>query len=154
MVEMLLIVIYLTIITFAALQLVIMVTNDLSMNEAAFALSRVAIVSKTRDVEFKIKKASLIFSLKDVYVTGLNFLLCDLSGETKRAGQEQSHGNVRVYNMDINYIQCVMFGSLLSGSRIASAGTNNMIRSTSCSRMVKSPEEDYYDKAYPCAGKF
>ena len=55
MVETLLSTVLLTIIVFAALQPVIMVVNDISMNEKVFAMSRVAVVTKKAEADSKIK---------------------------------------------------------------------------------------------------
>ena len=150
MIETLLSTVFLTIMAFAALQLVIMIVNDICMNEAAFTLSRVCMVSKTPDIEGRIKKLAPIFTIKDVYLKSMGFDPYKLPTETQGQTGAHSGTNVMVYNMNIRYFQNIMFGNLLGGNGV----TANMINDTARARTVKSPQEEYYDKAYSGAPNF
>jgi hypothetical protein len=154
MVETLITTVFLTIIVFAALQLVIMIVNDLSMNEKVFAMSRVAVVSKTAEVDNKMKWISTLFLLPDVKLSGFHFVPYEVPVEGKSVSGSHSGTKAQIYNTSIKYVQSVMFGNLLSGSQIMSIGNVNLIKNTARARMVKSPDEDYYDKAYPGAPNF
>jgi hypothetical protein len=148
LVETLLTTVFLTIIAFAALQLVIMVVNDMSMNEKVFAMSRVAVVSKSAEVDKKIQIVSTLFLLPDVKLSGCNFVPYEVPVEGKSVSGSHAGTKVQIYSTTIKYVQSVMFGSLLSGSQIMSIGNVNLIKNTARARMVKSPDEEYYDKAY------
>ena len=154
MTETLITTVFLTVIAFAALQLVIMVVNDISMNEKVFAMSRVAVVSKSGEVSGKIQFVSTLFLLPDVSLAGYNFVPYEVPVEGKSVSGIHSGTSVQIYSTTIKYAQSVMFGSLLSGSQIMSIGNVNLIKNTARARMVKSPDEDYYDKAYPDAPNF
>ena len=153
MVETLITTVFLTIIAFATMQLVIMVVNDLTMNEAAFAISRVAVVSKTDEVPTKTRIAAALVVLTQINPNNINFIAYDVPVEGKDIPGSHS-GNVAKYSTTVKYVQSIMFGSLLSGSQIMSIGNVNLIKNTSRAWMVKSPDEDYYDKAYPDAPNY
>ena len=154
LVETLLTTVSLTIIVFAAVQLMIMVVNDLTMNEAAFAISRVAVVSKQNDVSSRTRIASAYLVLSRIDVKNIAFAAYDLRVEGKDSPGSHKDRTVKTYSTTIKYVQSVMFASLLSGPKILSFGNVNLIKSASRSWMVKSPDEDYYDKAYPDAPTF
>ena len=58
MVETLISTVFLAILVIASIQLVIMVVNDLIANEAAYSISRVAVVSKDNDLNNKTRIAA------------------------------------------------------------------------------------------------
>jgi hypothetical protein len=148
MVETLITTVFLTVIAFAALQLVIMVVNDMTMNEKAFAISRVAVVTKSDELERKINLVSALFLIPDLKLAGCNFVPYEVPVYGKSVPGSHSGTSVQVYNTTIKYVQSVMFGSLLGGSQIMSIGNVNLIKNTARARMIKSPDEEYYDKAY------
>ena len=156
MVETLLSTVFLIIITFAALQLVIMVVNDLIMNEAVFALSRVAVVSKKDDVKKNTFLASAVVLATQAKLNGNNitFAAYDVPVDGRDVPGSHSGTTVQIYNSTVKYIQSVMFGYLFSGPQIMSIGNTNVLKCASRARMVKSPDEDYYDKAYNGAPNF
>ncbi|MCX5781623.1 MAG: hypothetical protein NT145_02810 [Elusimicrobia bacterium] len=156
MIETLLSTVFLTIVVFAGIQLVIMVVNDLIANEAAFAISRVAVVSKTdKDVKAKTLASALFLFMNEISSGKLDFVPYNVPVDYVTL--EGAHINERTnrpkeiksYNTRLKYLQSIMFGKLLSGSTILSIGNTNVKRNTSRAWMVKSPDEDYYDKSYP-----
>lgn len=154
MIETLISTVCLVIITFAALQLVIMVVNDLAMNEASFAISRVAVVSKEIDVKQNTFTASGIVLVPQTNLNNMNFAAYDVPVDGKQIPGSHSGTAVQIYNSTVKYIQSVMFGSLFSGQQIMSIGNTNVLKCAARARMVKSPDEDYYDKAYNGAQNF
>jgi hypothetical protein len=154
MVETLITTVFLTILAFAALQLVIMVVNDLTMNEAVFAMSRVAVVTKKDEVDTKLREVSLLFLLPDVNLSNPNFIPYEVPVEGKGVSGSHSGTSVQIYSTTIKYLQAVMFGSFFSGPQTLTLGNTTVLKCVARARMVKSPDEDYYDKAYPNAPNF
>ena len=87
-------------------------------------------------------------------MSGFNFVPYEVPVEGKSVQGSHSGTTVQIYNTTIKYVQSVMFSSLLSGSQIMSISNTNLIKNTARARMIKSPDEDYYDKAYPNAPDF
>ena len=154
MVETLITTVFLTIVAFAALQLVIMVVNDMSMNEAAFAASRVAVVSKGTEIEEKMRNVAAVLLAPEFVSAGRD--LIPQVPEVQGASVAGIHSGtyVQICSTNIKYMQRIMFGPLLGGPRIMSNGNVTFLKNTARAKMVKSPDEEYYDKAYPNAPNF
>jgi hypothetical protein len=159
LVESLFIVIILTGVFFAALQLCIMVVDDMVCNETAFSAMRAAVVAPARKMSSTVKNISKDLLLPHAY-TRLSIMLDEttLWHDTIAGRDIRDHcGNaVQKYDVGVKYTVRVMFASLLqpfSNSVFFSGGTGTFSR-VATARMVKSPDEDFYCKAYPNARPF
>jgi len=152
MVETLLSTVFLCILIIASIQMIIMVVNEMIANEAAFSISRVAVVSKESDMSAKTRMAFL-------YLFGTNYNLSNMSfipyenPEQATEVQPQHTSNyespIYIYNTSIKYIQSLMFGYLFTGNSGLSIGGINVMKCAARARMVKSPDEKFYDRSYP-----
>lgn len=159
MVESMFIVLVLTAVFFAALQLCIMAVDDMVCNEAAFSALRVGIVTPARQLSKTVKETAFILLLPHV-----NSALSIIPGETKIwhekiAGKDmRDHGGNVVHKYDINvyYTMRLMFSSLLRplNRAVLLGGGIPFVERTASARLVKSPDEEFYYKAYPGARPF
>jgi len=85
--------------------------------------------------------------------SNIGLVAYDIPVDGKPTPGNHSNTTVQIYNTTVKYIQSVMFGYLFSGPQIMSIGSTNVLKCAARARMVKSPDEDYYDKAYPDAPK-
>lgn len=156
MVETLLIITILTAMAFAALQLCIVVVDDVFCNEAAFSAVRSAIVSPQSEKE-KCTKDTARFLLIPHAIFFNNLIYDDthLWDNTIAGKDVRDHGGVyiRKYNANIEYRILLAMASLLKPSQGFAPGTASM-NHVARARMVKSPDEAYYFKAYPHARPF
>ena len=172
MVETLLVIIFMTIIFFASIQFFLVAVYWLRANEAVHSVLRCAIVSKGSTIagadgqnpqSIATTAANLIFS-RDTIV---NVKLWDkepygASGIDHSSGNSEQGAIVRTFGAHIYYIQKLMFGSIFGGlssgfgsNQFLSVSKRNGLPSGAAhSRMVKSPDWRYYDKAYPQADEF
>ncbi len=142
MVETLLSTVFLAILVIASIQLVIMVVNDLIANEAAYSISRVAVVSKDNDINNKTRMAEAYLL---AWITNSRFIPNGAPVKDSISAQAAHNGNpLNINTTSIKYIQRLMFGSFFTGSSF-----NNILKCTARARMVKSPDEDFYDKSFP-----
>ena len=172
MVETLLVIIFITIIFFAAIQFFMVAVYWLRANEAAHSVLRCAIVSKGSTIagadgqnpqNSATVAANLIFSGDTI----VNAKLWDkepygASGIDHSSGNNAQGAIIRTFGVHIYYIQKLIFGSIFG--RLSSGYGSNQFLSVSKrsgipsgaahSRMVKSPDWRYYDKAYPQADEF
>ncbi|OGS17263.1 MAG: hypothetical protein A2219_00195 [Elusimicrobia bacterium RIFOXYA2_FULL_50_26] len=156
LIESALIIFMLTAILFASLQLCILVINNLIANEAAFTVNRIAVVTEggTDAVKMKIQLAAIALFLPHVSFERPSFLpelasFYESDGE-KEAGVYESGGTLVRRSIEIRYLNKIMFGSLLNpvGNAGFLSGGINVMQNTASSRMIKSPDEPYYKRAY------
>ena len=172
MVETLLVIIFMTIIFFAAIQFFLVAVYWLRANEVAHSVLRCAIVSKGSTIEgadgqnpqnIATATANLIFSGDTIVSTKLwDKEPYGASGIDHSSGNNAQGSIIRTFGAHVYYMQKLMFGSIFGG--LSSGFGNNQFLSVSKrsglpsgaahSRMVKSPDWRYYDKAYPEADKF
>ncbi|MCX5778955.1 MAG: hypothetical protein NTU66_07065 [Elusimicrobia bacterium] len=159
LVESLFITVIITAVFFAAVQLCIMAVDDMLCNEAAFSAIRAGVVTPARDMRDVVKKVSDTILLPHSY-TRLSIILDDNTlWHDTIAGQDiRDHGGAAVqkYDVGIKYTVRIMFASLMqpfTQSVFFSGGKRTLSRVASA-RMVKSPDEEYYYKAYPKAPVF
>ena len=142
MVETLISTVFLAILVIASIQLVIMVVNDLIANEAAYSISRVAVVSKDNDLNNKTRIAATYLL---TWNTNSRFIPNGAPVIEPMNIQAAHNGNpLNINTTSIKYIQRLMFGSFFMGSSF-----NNIMKCTARARMVRSPDEDFYDKSFP-----
>jgi hypothetical protein len=159
MVETLFVIIIFTAAAFAGIQLCIIAVDDMISNEAAFTAMRSAVVSKQANMQNTASQTAL--QLIVPHCTGLNNLLYQ---ETKvwndavlgKKMYDHSGFEIMKYNTNIRYQVRIMFASLLRPLHSFSflSGGVPMVSQTARARMIKSPDEAYYYKAFPDADNF
>lgn len=154
LVETLLTTVMLTIITFAAIQLCIIVVNMLISNEAAFALARVAAVAPTQDdVNNNTRLSAGFILLNQVSLNNFSYLPYDIPYREKQFGNYEG-SSIKGISIQLKYLSNIMFASYLSGSTLYSLGGIHLLKGSAVSPMVKSPDENFYVRAYPNAPNF
>ncbi|MBN1824421.1 MAG: hypothetical protein JW803_08890 [Endomicrobiales bacterium] len=155
MVETLLVIMIITLIGFAAIEMSIMVVNDIISNEAAFSINRVAIVAKESQMKRKTYTAAAFLLGKQLVQNVGNFNHMPYRMEIKKAQFTGPHNRQDVFATKIilNYVARISFGSLFGGE-VFSIGNVKFKNKAYNASMVKSPDEEFYDKAYPGASKF
>jgi hypothetical protein len=111
-------------------------------------------VSKTDQITPKTRAAAGLILAGNINLKYLTFVPYDVPINGKDIQSSHSGAKAQVYNTSIKYVQSIMFGSLLSGPRIMPIGNINLVKNAARARMVKSPDEEYYYKAYPEAPNF
>ena len=162
LIESAIIILMLTAILFASLQLCILVINSLIANEAAFTVNRISVVTAggTDAVKQKIQLAAVALFLPHVSFERPSFLpeLASFyeSDEQKEPGVYESGGRLVRHSIEIRYLNKIMFGSLLNPGNMAGflSGGINVMQNTASSRMIKSPDEPYYKRAYKGAKEY
>ena len=167
----LMIVIFLSAVTFAMIQVGLITINSLIMNEAAFSTARVAIIAeRDKDAEDITKLAAFFLTAPHLSPSNLILLGTSTSGKNPLdeapEDYEKSDKQIRTYKTSIKYTAKLMFSGIIqplfgdfdpfvvSGGRIGSffsPSVSYMYPVTACARMVKSPDRSYYHRAYPDA---
>ncbi len=138
-----------TVFMFAAIQACIMVVDDMYVNFAAFNAVRTVSVTENKNITKAAKKAVsdalFAYNLQSASI----FSYETTNWNEKILGNElKDHAgtDIKKHNVKVGYAVNVMFGKLFdpTGSR----------RQSARARMVKSPDEQYYRKAYPNAKEF
>ncbi len=154
LVETLLTTVMLTVVVFAAIQFCVIIVNMLIANEAAFSVSRVAVVAANDEALKKNTQWAALFLLaRHVSLGNFQFIPDDIPVDKKTLAACHKT-EIQAYNAHLKYSSNIMFGRFLGGSRIYSIGTIHLLKGAACSRMIKSPDEKYYNKAYPDAAEF
>jgi len=172
MIETLLVIILMTIIFFAAIQFFLVAVYWLRANEAAHSVLRCSIVSKGSTIagadgqtpqNSATVAANLIFFGDTIAIAKLwDKDPYGVSGIDHSSGNNAQGAIVRTFGAHIYYAQKLMFGSMfgrlssgLGSTQFLSVSNRSGLPSGAAhSRMVKSPDWRYYDKAYPEADKF
>jgi hypothetical protein len=150
-----------TALMFGLIQVCILVVNDMLYNEVSFSATRAVSVTKEKDIQIFSKKTVNKLLITSGLVSGLLFADIEQDGRNtdKEAKTTNWEGtilgenivghdgtNIKKYNVKINYKTRLMFYKLFGG---------NLFRQQSArARMIKSPDVEYYDKAYPDAKTF
>jgi hypothetical protein len=172
MVETLLVIIFMTIIFFAAIQFFLVAVYWLRANEAAHSVLRCSIVSKGSTIagadgqnpqNSATVAANLIFFGDTIAIAKLwDKDPYGVSGIDHSSGNNAQGAIVRTFGAHIYYAQKLMFGSMfgrlssgLGSTQFLSVSNRSGLPSGAAhSRMVKSPDWRYYNKAYPQAEEF
>jgi hypothetical protein len=159
LVESLFITVIMTAVFFAALQLCIMVVDDMICNEAAFSAMRAGVVTPARNLSATVKNVSENMLFPHTYTHKSITLDESTLWHDTIAGQDiRDHSDraVEKYDVGIQYSIHIMFASLLQpfSQSVFFGGGRRVIERVASARMVKSPDEDYYYKAYPNAQPF
>jgi hypothetical protein len=179
MLESLIVISFISIFALAFIQLCLIVIDDISANEAAFTAMRSAAVTKQkfRAKEAKDRAQKYLLSFYPLSINSKGIIWTDRSlveqffkrgqgsdGEVIEDSQDDLHfiaiwsgrkkakdygGNeIKKQTVKIYYYTRVIFGSLFPNT------IRNRRFQSSRNRMLPSPDEDFYDKAYPNAKKF
>ena len=150
LIEGLLITVIVTVLLFAAIQVCIVVVEDMYANYAAFYATRKVIVAENKNIADVASKtvrkffAPYMLSSKSI----LNYKTTHWD-ETILGNKKEDHsGNqIKKHNVKIAYDTRIIFYKLFN--------LFVPIREQSArARMVKSPDRDFYNKAYPGAKNF
>jgi hypothetical protein len=153
-----------TIILFATIQICIIVVDQLICNEAAFQVARSLTVCEIKGKdERKVlpKQAALVV----VPILGLQLSLnnlqfvptgIDFKKNPNSLGIDNENMNITAYNIDLHYLVNTMVIKLIDPLSQSSYSYNgiNLLKQYVRARMVKSPDETYYRKAYKDAQPF
>ncbi len=134
---------------FAAIQVCIIAVDDMYLNYSAFSATRKIVVTKSKKISDTAKQtvskllvsytlnSKSIFNYKtthwDENILGNKIL--DHSGK-----------QINKHNIKIGYYAKIMFGKFFNSSYYREQSAR--------ARMIKSPDEDFYNKAYPEAKEF
>ena len=135
---------------FAALQVCIIATDDMYFNFASFAATRKAVISENKNI---LKNAKQIvngiivpYQIKSISVMSYKVTHWheQILGKTNR---DHSGSTLDKHNIKIAYTAKIMFYRLFS--------LFTPLRTQSArARMVKSPDQNFYNRAYPDAQEF
>jgi superfamily II RNA helicase len=154
-IEGLIAVMVITIFMFALIQVCIIVVNDTLYNEVAFMATRAVSVAKHSQIKDTAQKvADKMFQLNGLSSKNIDNSTDDDGSKTTNwdgtvLGKDiKDHNgvNLKKYNVKIKYNMKVIFASLFDSSRTRTQWSR--------ARMIKSPDEEYYYKAYPGAKEF
>ena len=149
LIETLIITVFFITMGFATLQLIVLAITHMTCNEATFSAARVAMVSN-RDVNTNIR-ISLTYALFGQFPNGQLIPSVSNPPSAKPVSVEGlGQNDIQIKDVTFNYFVKVMFSSLFNSLGLNTGFTNG----TSNVRTVISPGADYYDKAYPGAGRF
>lgn len=135
---------------FAALQVCILVTDDMYFNFASFAATRKAIVSENKNILNNAKKivSGIIIPYQIKSISVISYKVThwheQILGKTNK---DHSGSTLDKHNIKILYTAKTMFYRLFN--------LFTPVRTQSArARMVKSPDQKFYNKAYPDAKEF
>ncbi len=144
-----------TVIMFALIQVCVIVVNDVLYNETAFITTRAVIVTPAAKIRDRAQKVAE----KAAMLNGLKFNNIEDSSENDGAKATNWNGtvlgadikdhsgiNLKKYNVKLKYKMKTMFAAILGEQRTRTQWAR--------ARMIKSPDEDFYYRAYPQAREF
>jgi hypothetical protein len=138
-----------TVLMFAAIQVCIIVTDDMFLNYSAFSAARKIVVTKNKEISDTAKQtvskillpymlnSRSIFNYKTTHWDE-NILGNKISDHSKR--------QINKHNVKIGYYERIMFARFFNSLFYREQSAR--------ARMVKSPDEQFYNKAYPNAKEF
>ena len=138
-----------TVLMFAAIQVCIIVVDDMYLNYSAFSATRQIVVTKGKDISDTAKQT--VSKLLTPYMLNSKSILNYKTthwDENILGNKILDHSDKQVnkHNVKIGYNAKVMFGRFFDSAYYREQSAR--------ARMVKSPDEDFYNKAYPTAKEF
>lgn len=139
-----------TIFMFCAIQVCIMVVDDMFANFSAFYATRKIVVTKTKDItniaKDTVTKLFVPYMLKSASIKYYKTTHWD---ENILGNNIVDHSNkqIKKHNVKIGYYINIMFPKLFGY-------VSNYREQSARARMVKAPDEEFYNKAYPNAKEF
>lgn len=139
-----------TIFMFCAIQVCIMVVDDMYANFSAFYATRKVVISQTKDISNTAKqvvsKLFVPYMLDSVSIKNYKTTHWD---ENILGNNIVDHSGKQInkHNVKIAYYTKIIFPRLFGN-------ISNYREQSARARMVKSPDEQFYNKAYPNAREF
>lgn len=138
-----------TVLMFAAIQVCIIVVDDMFLNYSTFSATRKIVVTKSKEISDTAKETVSKFLTPYMLSSNSVFYYKTTHWDEDILGKkitDHSNKQIHKHNVKVGYYTKIMFGrffdSLFYREQSARA------------RMVKSPDEKFYTKAYPDAKEF
>ncbi|MGE4384712.1 MAG: hypothetical protein AB7E39_02450 [Endomicrobiaceae bacterium] len=138
-----------TIFMFGAIQVCIMCVDDMFVNFVAFRATRKISVTKRKQINNTAKQSvSKILSIYSLNSNSIRDYKTTHWDEEVLGNKIKDHHNssINKHNVKIGYDVKIMFGRLFNASSYRHQSAR--------ARMIKSPDEEYYNRAYPDAKEF
>ncbi len=139
-----------TIFMFCAIQVCVMVVDDMFANYSAFYATRKVVVSKTKDITNVAKNTVSKFFIAYIAKSAIIIHYKTTHWDDTILGNnivDHSNKQIKKHNVKIAYGMNIIFPKLF--------GRFLPYREQSArARMIKSPDEEFYNKAYPDAREF
>ena len=138
-----------TVLMFAAIQVCIIVTDDMFLNYSAFSAARKIVVTKNKEIADTAKETvsklltAYMLSSKSVFYYKTTHWDEDILGNKIL---DHSNKKINKQNVKVGYNTRIMFGQFFNSLFYREQSAR--------ARMVKSPDEEFYNKAYPDAKEF
>lgn len=138
-----------TVLMFAAIQVCIIVTDDMFLNYSAFSATRKIVVTKNKEIADTAKETvsklltAYMLSSKSVFYYKTTDWDEDILGNKIL---DHSNKKINKHNVKVGYNTRIMFGQFFNSLFYREQSAR--------ARMVKSPDEEFYNKAYPDAKEF
>lgn len=141
--------IIITVFMFCAIQVCIMVVDDMFLNYTAFCATRKIVVTKNKEIsdiaKQTVSKLVMPYKLKSA---SIKYYKTTHWNENILGNKVLDHSNkeIKKHNVKIAYHTKIMFSRLF--------GYMFYREQSARARMIKSPDEQFYNKAYPNAKEF
>ena len=138
-----------TVLMFAAIQVCIIVVDDMYLNYSAFSATRKIVVTKSKDISDTAKQT--VSKLLTAYMLNSKSIFNYKTthwDENILGNKISDHSGKQInkHNVKIGYYSKIMFGRFFKSLYYREQSAR--------ARMIKSPDEDFYNKAYPNAKEF
>lgn len=138
-----------TILMFAAIQVCIIVVDDMYLNYSAFSATRKVIVTKNKEISDTAKQTVSKLLMPYMLNSKSIFEYKTTHWDENILGNkilDHDRKQINKHNVKIGYYAEVMFGQFFNSVSYREQSAR--------ARMIKSPDEDFYNKAYPNAKEF
>ena len=138
-----------TILMFAAIQVCIIVVDDMYLNYSAFSATRKIVVTKGKDISNTAKQtiSKLLLSYMSNSKSIFNYKTTHWDENILGKKVLDHDGKqIKKHNVKVGYYVRIMFGKFFNSAYYREQSAR--------ARMIKSPDEDFYNKAYPNAKEF
>ena len=138
-----------TVLMFAAIQVCIVVVDDMYLNYSAFSATRKIVVTKSKNISDTAKQTVSKILLPYMLNSQSLFNYKTTHWDEDILGNkisDHSEKQIHKHNVKIGYYARIMFGRFFNSLYYREQSAR--------ARMIKSPDEDFYNKAYPDAKEF
>ncbi|MBR3627803.1 MAG: hypothetical protein IKN42_03020 [Elusimicrobia bacterium] len=138
-----------TVLMFVVIQVCIIVVDDMYLNYSAFSATRKIVVTKSKNISETAKQT--ISNFLTPYMLNSKSILNYKTthwDENILGNKIVDHSNKQInkHNVKVGYYVKIMFGRFFNSLYYREQSAR--------ARMIKSPDEDFYNKAYPNAKEF
>lgn len=154
LVETILIVVLLTMVVFACIDMCLWCVNNLIFGEAVFSINRVGVVTPEPRFRESARDSALFLLPRQISMKHCLYDPSSLDLERTPVGKNESGEVIESSTVGISYVTRIMFGELFDGQLGSSMGGPRTRKGYAVSKLVKSPAEEYYERAYPHARAF